>query len=208
VIEKIESRWPVALAIIAFLWLLLSLPARLSLFPTWVTYAVAIAMLAPLFVVGLARDKRRWMRIERVVLLVFAVLGLVVNVVALSRLVHAMLTSPSNIPPLTLLTSSVADWVANIILFALLYWLLDRGGPEGRSSGSNEPEDFTFTQGSVPREPVFVDYLALAFNTSTAFSPTDTLPVTPRGKLLMMAQSAISLVTVVVVGARAINILK
>jgi hypothetical protein len=133
---------------------------------------------------------------------------LIVNTVALSRLVHAMLNSPSNIAPLTLLTSSVADWVANVILFALLYWLLDRGGPECRSAGAGEPGDFTFAQGSVPREPVFVDYLALAFNTSTAFSPTDTLPVTPRGKLLMMTQSAISLVTVVVVGARAINILK
>lgn len=165
-------------------------------------------MLAPLLAVALARDKRRWMRIERVVLVVLVVLAIVVNVTALSRLVHAMLSSPSDIPPLTLLTSSVADWVANVILFALLYWLLDRGGPEGRSSDSYEPEDFTFTQGSVPRVPAFVDYLALAFNTSTAFSPTDTLPVTPRGKLLMMTQSAISLVTVVVVGARAINILK
>jgi hypothetical protein len=208
VIEKIESRWPVALAIIALLWLLLSLPARLTLFPTWVALAGAIAMLAALLAVGLAPDKRRWMRIERAVLLVFAVLGLVVNIVALSRLVNAMLNSPSNIAPLTLLTSSVADWVANVIVFALLYWLLDRGGPEGRSTGAYAPEDFTFTQGSVPRQPVFVDYLALAFNTSTAFSPTDTLPVTPRGKLLMMTQSAISLVTVVVVGARAINILK
>jgi hypothetical protein len=165
-------------------------------------------MLAPLLAVALARDKRRWMRIERGVLVVLVLLAIVVNIIALTRLVHAMLNSPSDIPPLTLLTSSVADWVANVILFALLYWLLDRGGPEGRAISAGEPEDFTFAQGSTPREPVFVDYLALAFNTSTAFSPTDTLPVTPRGKLLMMMQSAISLVTVVVVGARAINILK
>ncbi len=171
-------------------------------------------MLTPLAGVEFSGHALRWLRIERVVLLVAAALGVMMIVFTLSRVVHSILFQPDVIPPITLLTSSVATWVANIVLFALIYWLMDRGGPVAREMGESAQNDFLFTQTSNPQcappdwSPHFVDYLELAFNTSTAFSPTDTLPLTPRGKLTMIVQSTISLVTIVVVGARAINILK
>ena len=96
---------------------------------------------------------------------------------------------------------------------SLAYWLIDRGGPEGRESGWKGWSDFSFTRGDpsegmpVGWQPIFADYFALAFNTSLAFSPTDVLPLRPRAKVLMVVQSFISLITVIAVGARAINIL-
>ena len=124
-----------------------------------------------------------------------------------------MARAHSGVSGLTLLTSAIAIWSTNILVFAVAYWQLDRGGPYGRATGWTGRADFSFTRGDpsdgVPEDwqPVFADYLALGFNTSAAFSPTDVLPLTPRGKMLMMIQSAISLVTVVAVGSRAINIL-
>ena len=124
-----------------------------------------------------------------------------------------MASKDSHTSGLTLLTTSIAIWVTNVLVFALAYWLIDRGGPEGRESGWKGWADFSFTRGDptegmpVGWQPIFADYLALAFNTSSAFSPTDVLPLRPRAKVLMMVQSFISLITVIAVGARAINIL-
>ena len=94
-----------------------------------------------------------------------------------------------------------------------MYWLIDRGGPNIRGTPGALPADWLFAQMQAPDyvaanwRPSFADYLALGFTTSTAFSPTDALPLTPRAKLLMLAQSSISLVALVVVAARAINVL-
>ena len=108
------------------------------------------------------------------------------------------------------LVTSIALWLANVLYFALSYWQLDRGGPDGRAAGRKELADFSFAaeERDASFQPAFADYLFDAFTTSTAFSPTDTLPLTRRAKMLMMVQSAISLVTLVVVAARAINILR
>ena len=122
---------------------------------------------------------------------------------------------PSTYHPtgIQLLASSVAAWALNVLLFSLAYWRLDRGGPEARANHANTRPDWLFPQQSVPEYvppdwyPTFVDYLFLAFDTATAFSPTDALPLTSRAKVLMMLQSTISLVTVIAVAARAINIL-
>ena len=111
-----------------------------------------------------------------------------------------------------LLSSSVAAWATNVLLFSLVYWRLDRGGPEARANANTLP-DWLFPQQGVPEyvpsdwHATFVDYLFLAFATATAFSPTDALPLTSRAKMLMMFESIISLVTIVAVAARAINIL-
>jgi len=211
---RLESRWPVALAVIFVLVLLALLPARLAVMPRWTPYVLGAIMLVPLAGVEFSRHGFRWLRIERFALLAAAIFGIVINIVTVARLVHSMLFQPNAIEPLTLLTSSVAAWVGNIALFALLYWLTDRGGPDARENGRDGASDYLFTQVANPQSapadwwPTFVDYFSLAFNTSTAFSPTDTLPLTPRGKILMIVQSSISLVTIVVVAARAINILK
>jgi hypothetical protein len=115
---------------------------------------------------------------------------------------------------LSLLASSIAVWVTNVTTFSLLYWEIDRGGPEARQNNAGTMPDWLFPQTGAPAEdvrpdwrPVFVDYLFLGYSTATAFSTTDVMPLTSRAKLLMMLESAISLATIVVVAARAINIL-
>jgi uncharacterized membrane protein len=124
-----------------------------------------------------------------------------------------MLSRTESVSGLQMLTSSVGAWVANVLAFAMAYWQLDRGGPEARANDAGPKPDWLFPQEEVPDEapagrwPRFVDYLFLSFSTATAFSPTDTMPLTTRAKLLMMTESAVSLVTLVIVAARAINIL-
>jgi hypothetical protein len=104
-------------------------------------------------------------------------------------------------------------WVSNVLIFSLLYWRIDRGGPEARANNAGTRPDWLFPQPGAPEDappdwrPTFVDYLFLGFSTATAFSPTDALPLTSRAKMLMMLESTMSLGTIVVVAARAINIL-
>jgi uncharacterized membrane protein len=112
---------------------------------------------------------------------------------------------------LTLLVSGVLLWASNILTFALWYWEVDGGGPAHRHATGCGSTDFAFPQ-RVLNEPAlahwmpdFVDYLFLAFNTNTAFSPTDTMVLERRAKLMMMYQSVLSLTTIVVLVARAIN---
>ena len=113
----------------------------------------------------------------------------------------------------SLLSSSLAIWVTNVLAFALLYWQVDRGGPYARAMKLSTKPDWQFPQAEAPEDrkadwrPLFVDYLFLGFNTATAFSPTDASPLTTRAKLLMMLESTISLITLVVVAARAINVI-
>jgi uncharacterized membrane protein len=104
--------------------------------------------------------------------------------------------------------------VTNVIVFALWYWEWDRGGPLARAHGQHQYADFLFAQMQSPEtaspdwEPMFLDYLYLSFTNSTAFSPTDVLPLSRWAKMLMMGQSSVSLVTVVLVVARAVNTLR
>ena len=112
-----------------------------------------------------------------------------------------------------LLASGAAIWGTNIIAFALWYWELDRGGPAARALGHRPHPDFLFPQMTTPDvsdpdwEPRFADYLYVSFTNATAFSPTDTMPLSRWAKLAMMIQSVIALATVAMVLARAINIL-
>jgi uncharacterized membrane protein len=105
-------------------------------------------------------------------------------------------------------------WATNVLVFSLLYWQIDRGGPEARMAHASPKPDWLFPQEGAPAEdvplgwrPAFVDYLYLGYSTGTAFSTTDAMPLTSRARLLMMLESTISLLTVVVVASRAINIL-
>lgn len=114
-----------------------------------------------------------------------------------------------------LLIDAINIWATNVVVFALWYWFLDRGGPSSRGLIPDHKRDFLFTQqqqsvGDAAFSdwlPGFVDYFFLAFTNATAFSPADTFPLTTRAKLLMMAESAISLVTIAVVASRAVGIL-
>jgi len=117
--------------------------------------------------------------------------------------------------PRALLITGAAIWLTNVVVFALWYWEFDRGGPVARALATKPYPDFLFAQMTSPRElvpanwePAFADYLYLAFTNAAAFSPTDVLPLSRWAKMAMTVQSAISIVTIALVVARAVNILQ
>lgn len=206
-----EPRWGPALAIVAALVLLAVLPRHVQIMPVWVSYVVALAVLVPMaavtFPVG---DIHFWLRAERAVILVFAGAYVVNTALELADMIGVLSLGPPETRAVTLLSSSLAIWVTNVLAFALLYWQIDSGGPAARKSGDNLP-DWLFPQAATPDvaspgwRPFFFDYLFLAYNTATAFSPTDVLPLSRRAKMLTMLESAISLLTLAIVAARAVN---
>ena len=201
-----EARWPAVLALLAMGGLYLVLPEQLTAGPSWLLLAVVVALLVP----AIVSRRTGHTRLNHA-------LGFAVSVAITIALVWSLGTLIAGLPgkrepPPVLLRSAAALWFSNILVFAAWYWRLDAGGPHARDLRPSHIEGaFLFPQmlmktGKAWR-PGFVDYLFLAFNTSTAFSPTD-VPVLSRwAKLLMMVQSVISLGTVAIVAARAINIL-
>ena len=210
---RIESRWQVTLAVLVVFSLLTLVPGRLKAFPNWVPLLLTIALIAPMVAVQFTTAKARWLKVGRIVISFFFVIAGVGLVKCLVYLLYEMVRRSSEVSGAQLLASSVAIWAENVLLFSLAYWRLDRGGPEARANHTSAKPDWLFPENNVPEyvspdwHPTFVDYLFLAFDTATAFSPTDAAPLTSRAKLLMMAESTVSLVTIIAVGARAINIL-
>jgi len=152
-----------------------------------------------------------WRNIERVVIGGFVLVTGALMLLSLSQLISSIIGRAGEISGLTLLASAIAIWVSNIALFAFIYWAFDGRGPEARAAGASS--EWYFPQQQIPERfsdwrPLFFDYLYLAYETSTAFSSTDDGPLTRQAKFLMMSQSAISLITLVIVAARAINVLK
>jgi hypothetical protein len=195
--SRVEPRWPVALAIFAVLLLLAVLPERVRLFPVWFTHGIGMAVFVSIAVVGLTAAKPRWLRVERTAVLLFFVIKAAANLASLAYLIDLMVRGSTEAGGLKLLASSTAVWVNNVLVFSLLYWQIDRGGPEARMAHARSKPDWLFPQEGAPAED----------STGTAFSTTDAMPLTSRAKLLMMLESTISLLTVVVVASRAINIL-
>ncbi len=207
-----EARWPAVIALFAIVGLRLALPRSLAASPAWVPLAVVTLLVIPTV---LARRMRR-LQLNR--WLGFVITGIVTldMIWSLSLLVMALLAH--KLPPAQLLLSAVVLWASNILIFASWYWRLDAGGPNARDHREVHSEGaFLFPQMTLDASdsgspangwsPGFVDYLFLAFNTSTAFSPTD-VPVLSRwAKLLMMVQSIVSLATIALLAARAVNIL-
>jgi hypothetical protein len=212
-LKCIESRWPVTLAVVAVLALLILLPARVRVFPAWVGWALACTLVVPMVALSLSTDKSRWLHIEGIATIVFVLITGFALLYNLQFLLFQMVRGEVKLSGQTLLTSSIAVWATNVLIFSLAYWRIDRGGPEARANQINIKPDWLFPQETIPElapvgwRPSFIDYLFLAFSTATAFSPTDTLPLTSRAKVLMMAESVLSLVTIITVLARAINIL-
>ena len=208
-----ESRWPPAIAIFVVLCLLAALPHHVYVLPVWGSYLAALAILMPMAAVALTKGNRLWLRIERMMIILLSVVY-VGNTIAELAIMIGVITSYSSAGnAFSLLSSSVAIWVANVLTFSLLYWQIDRGGPYGRVSGLSVKSDWLFPEAAAPEEvppewrPLFVDYLYLGYNTATAFSATDVLPLTHRAKVMMMIESAISLLTSVIILSRAINVL-
>jgi uncharacterized membrane protein len=210
-----ERRWPVMLAIFVVLALVTVLPRHLKLVPAWVLYACAALLLVPMAMVGTQRGEKQryWLRVEHAAAATFAAIAVVVVFSALVQVIRSLLQGSPAATGVELLAGSVALWAGNVLAFSLVYWLVDRGGPEARAGHREAGPDWTFPPESAPGPagsrwtPTYVDYLFLAFTTATAFSPTDTLPLTSRAKLLVMLQTILSLATILVVASRAVNVL-
>ena len=208
-----ESRWPPALAILVALCLLAALPGHVIALPVWVSYLTAFAVIVPMAAVRLTGGNTLWLGIERMIIILLATAYVANTIAELADMIGVITLHPSGNNAFSLLSSSVAIWVANVLTFSLLYWQIDQGGPSARASNSSVKPDWVFPQPAKPEDlppdwrPLFLDYLYLGYNTATAFSPTDALPLTHRAKILMMIESTISLLTMVIILSRAINIL-
>lgn len=207
-----EHRWPSLLAAAVTIALQVGLPDQMTQAPRWLLPGLEALLLAVLLVsnpMRMTRDSRR-LRVLSIGLAALVGLATALSVVSL---VADLVGGRFGDDAAALLATGAAIWVTNIIAFALLYWEFDRGGPADRAAGVVEHPDFLFAQMQVPDmagpdwEPVFVDYLYLSFTNSTAFSPTDTLPLSRWAKGGMAVQAMVSLVTVALVVARAVNVL-
>ncbi len=167
-----------------------------------------------MLLVWMTHGNARWRRFERVAEFVGVGTALVLNSTNLLVAAYNLVEHPGKLEPVNLFYTSIAVWTGNILIFTLIYWLVDGGGPDARLSHKSPYPDFDFPamdeSAPVPPnwEPGIVDYLFLGFTTSTAFSPTEAMPLTSRAKLLVILQSFISLITIAIVAARTINILK
>ncbi|HEY2473602.1 MAG TPA: hypothetical protein VGI19_02255 [Candidatus Cybelea sp.] len=212
--EQTASRWGAVATVVAIALLIAILPRRYHLLPTWYAYLTVAVMILPMLVVSVTRGQGVWLQVERVAEFFAVGFALAVNILNLTIAAYNLVENPGNLEPVSLFYTSIGIWTGNVLIFALIYWLVDSGGPEARLAHKLPYPDFDFPAMDddvhVPPgwRPGMVDYLFLAFTTSTAFSPTEAMPLTSRAKLLVVFQSTISLVTIAIVAARTINILK
>lgn len=208
-----ENRWPVALATAMAIGLQVALPDRLNLASRFLLPAVELVMLVLLVSLNPTRVDRASRPMRRLALALIAV-GSLANAYSATQLVIGLVNGSLGGSAGPLLSTGAAIYLTNIIIFSLWFWELDRGGPAARATAANTNPDFLFPQMATPHiadpdwEPEFVDYLYVSFTNATAFSPTDTMPLSRWAKMIMLLQSAVSLVTVALVVARAVNILK
>jgi hypothetical protein len=207
-----EPRWPASLAVTAALLLYVTLPGKLTIGPGWLIPALEGALLIPLTVRAPYRHREEVRLVRFASLLLIALVNLA-NVGSLALLVHAVL-SGGVVSGRQLIFSGIQIWLTLILVFALWFWEVDRGGPTIRGHADQREPDLLFAQmathelGQTDWMPGFVDYLYLSFTNATAFSPTDTMPLTSRAKALMLIEALASITTVVMVAGRAVNILK
>ncbi len=206
-----EPRWPASLALLACVALYIVLPDRLVIGPRLVIPALIILVLIPLSL----RRHRHPDESPRVRQTTLGLIGLVTiaNVTSMVLLVQRLLnTSVSQ--GRALIYSAVSVWLTNIIIYGIWFWEIDRGGPTKRAGGAKNVFDLQFPQMENPQlaptgwEPRFTDYLYTSFANGTSFAPADAMPLSRRMKVLFVTESMVSFVTIAVVAARAVNILK
>jgi hypothetical protein len=209
-----EARYQVAVCVAVAIVLQIAVPGRLVvLHPVWIMPALQGVLFVAIAIANPGRITRQ-STVLRALGLTLAALISFANAWSLISLTHGLVqgTEGENAGPL-LITGGVI-WLTNVIVFGLWYWEFDRGGPAARALGLRKYPDFQFVQMSSPDlappdwEPAFADYLYLAFTNASAFSPTDVMPLSRWAKLAMTIQSVVSIVTVALVVARAVNILK
>jgi hypothetical protein len=210
-LERIDPVWAPQLVVAAAILLDLALPNRLTIGPTWLLPSVEAMLLVGLTLVS-PHPQLRHSGLRRT--LAMALIGIVslVNIVSLGLLCHYLLHNHLE-NGRALIFAGIVLWATNVLLFGLWYWELDRGGPLARATLPDAVPDFLFQQMIEPRHapagwmPGLVDYLYLSFTNATAFSPTDTMPLTGRAKWLMSTQALAALATVLLVVARAVSII-
>ena len=206
-----EAFWPAQLTVLFAIAFQVLLPQRLTAGPTWL-----LPSLEGLLLIGLSLATPRQLEhehpVRRAVALTITAVVSIANIYSLAALAHYLLhhnvTNGRG-----LIVSGVLIWLTNFLIFALWYWEIDRGGPGRRAAGEDGPPDFLFPQMSDDRiepaqwRPQFFDYLYVSLTNATAFSPTDTMPLTQAAKGVMGIQAVVSLVTIGLIVSRAVNIL-
>jgi hypothetical protein len=212
--KNAEPRWPALMALVGAGALYAALPSSLLVGGSrWLLVALVLLLLLPAEI----SHYRGNHALNQVIGYILNALVTLAMIASLALLIDAL--PEHRVSPPELLRSAAALWTTNILIFASWYWRLDAGGPHERARTMGHTDGaFLFPQmtmdpaaklaaGEHEWEPNFIDYLFLAFNTSTALSPTD-VPVLSRwAKVLMMIQGSISLVVIVLLAARAVNIL-
>jgi hypothetical protein len=210
-----EPRWQVSLATASAIALQVLIPGRLAVQPAWLLPTLE-GLLAAALIIANPRRIDRQSAILRYTSMTLIALITLANVWSAEKLIADIIhgQNPIATQAPTLLLDGGSIWLTNVIVFALWYWELDRGGPVARALAVKPYPDFQFVQMVSPElappgwEPMFADYFYLSFTNASAFSPTDVMPMSRWAKMLMLIQSAASLVTVALVIARAVNILK
>jgi hypothetical protein len=219
--------WLARGAVLVIVGLQMGIVNDLTVGPRWLAPSLEIALLIPLSLATawtqkaarrassdpqwhtVGRDRRR----VRMLAIMLTGLSTLMNFGALAQLIAAILGGHAGTGR-TLLLDALNIWTTNVVVFALWFWTIDRNGPAVLGLNTENKSDFLFPQQTAASDqqfagwtPGFVDYLFLAYTNATAFSPADTFPLTPRAKVLMMAESAISLITIALVASRAVGIL-
>jgi hypothetical protein len=202
----IAPRWTVSIGILLTGVIYLFLPSQLTLGPDWALLAIELVLILPLWIFWVTGHtlSYRTTRIFSFVILGFVTVGMVLAVILL------ILDLPYLKSGFLLLRTAGLLWAFNVLVFALWYWDTDGGGPRKRHEANHKAVDLQFPQqadgNSGQWAPDFLDYLFVAFTGATAFSPTDTFPLTHRAKLLMMVEASISLIIVAILISRVANI--
>ncbi|MET0452191.1 MAG: hypothetical protein ABW137_10165 [Mycobacterium sp.] len=207
-----ENRWPVVIAILAAVAIQHSIPEQYTVLPRWPLVVMELLLLIVILVINPVRLSRpttigRW---ASLVLTAAITLDNTASAVVLAK---RILSGEVSNDAAVLLGGGAGIFVTNVIAFGIWYWELDRGGPFARRSSKNRFPDFSFPQMSDPANaqpdwrPTFVDYLYVSFTNVVAFSPTDTMPLARWAKLMMAAQAMVSMATIALVIARAVNVL-
>lgn len=206
-LAKMAPRWAAIVGILATGVLYALLPQRLRIGPNWLLLVIEIVALLPVVFILLTREdfSHHAIRIYIMILLGIVTLALAISILLL------IISLPSNKHATDLLGSAAVLWSVNILVFALWYWEIDGGGPVKRHQSGHQAADFMFPQQANGNDgswaPHFLDYVFLAFTGSTALSPADTFPMTRPAKTLMMIEALLSLTIIVLLAARAVNIL-
>jgi hypothetical protein len=209
-LEAMAPRWAAAIGALAFGVIYAVLPDRVTIVPNWLPLVLEIVLLIPLILAGVIR---RPLRHEVARSLAFALLTVVTTTLmgGIILFVGTLASPKSQYSPESLLRTAALLWSANVLVFSLWYWEIDGGGPRKRHQHGHQAADFMFPQQVDGNEghwvPRFFDYLFVAFTDATAFSPTDTYPLTQIAKILMMVEAVNAIAILVIIVGRVVNIL-